>query len=1374
MAIFCPYKIPPWDESRGPVDVKSVAWSRDSPDNALLAVATDSAVHLFNDEGEPVGDPCYHPRGNLTPTCVAWSVNHPVLIIGWNSGHLSVCREDAVGSQQPGWCRQRESSDLHKHPICAIVFSPQGSRCVVSDTGGLVSVWKTVDGNMVAMCHYGKLGSHEHIAFRTMRGNVEITPDKDFFFVGEKGILYSGDDFGLCSERYRIQAPVQMMEYYHAKDMIVMITNTMILKTFSFDASFEVVNETRTKLSVVNPENFRGSWAGPGVLATLSGEALIRLWAIDDDEHYILPLEVGAADKAICLAYHPRKRTLAVGTREGRVQQWRATCAGAPTSETMWERLPSVDVTPNSNEPVQNIGWGPGERLLYSRCNAKVTVLSETQLCCAASTQWVAYQKASSLVGVQHLATGGIFVIEMSFRVKGAALHNNTLAVWSNRVVQSYNLTPQGVSVGPTFGPTTMNSTTCMGSGDEMFCFAANDMTIEQLTMSGMQRTYVTLSAAEGSPVLIDAVAGFLIVVTSTGMVKMFNVKGSTMKAVGTARRFEVNGVSPGEIRSVKLNCTGTCASLAVEKNTGQRSLFVFDVENDRFNEFEAPGQQLASHLWEVEDPRMLACELTAPLGNAEDESAQTDPEVVTLFVRPDNLVVQERLKKTTPGRMAAAVRVPHVYLALIGEENRLMDKRVLRDYVGLENSEPKVLKALRDFSYHIAAGNTDEAYRCVEGIRSKNIWENLAKMCVKTQRIDVAEKCLGQMKHLRAASALREARSLEPDAQLAVVATHLDLLEEAAELYTKCGRYDKLNLLYQSAGQWEKAIEVAQKHDRIHLHVTYFNYAKHLEGVGDIRGSMRHYELADAAQAEIPRVLNQHNLQGEVQQYVEQAGDRQMYKWLAQFLESKGEHEAAAAEYRKAEDHLSLCRLACFSQGMEAALQICMESGDSSACYHLARHLEADGRPKEAIELYSRSGRVGHALRLAQSHNLDNELMSLALGSGSANEMLRAGRYCEQSGQPQKAVTLYQKAGYTTRALELCFNAKLYDQLRKIAEDIRPDDSGFDPEILSRVAKFFLAQEQHDKAVHILGMSKQYEKAIDLCTEQDVQISEEMAEKMTPAKDEVSSELRTSVLLRIAKLCKKQGQFQLACKKYTQAGDKTKAMKTLLQSNDTEKIIFFAGTARQADVYVLAANYLQSMDWHNPEVMKNIILFYTKAKEFEKLGTFYEHCAQAEIDEYRDYEKAAGALAEAHKYLSKEVAGKPASDPARLEDISERIKYVEKFAGARKKEGPAMIAVLEELLENPDSERGVRVGDIFALMVEYHYSQADYVRAFECVERMRERQIVLDPYLDKKMVQEIYRQVGQPLEQEEHGSEGEGSFVEEEVEEDFDDDGRV
>merc|ERR1719356_2044043 len=151
----------------------------------------------------------------------------------------------------------------------------------------------------------------------------------------------------------------------------------------------------------------------------------------------------------------------------------------------------------------------------------------------------------------------------------------------------------------------------------------------------------------------------------------------------------------------------------------------------------------------------------------------------------------------------------------------------------------------------------------------------------------------------------------------------------------------------------------------------------------------------------------------------------------------------------------------------------------------------------------------------------------------------------------------------------------------------------------------------------------------------------------MTPDKNAMDPALRSEVLSKLAKLCKKQGSFQLACKKFTQAGDKTKAMKSLLQSGDTEKIIFFAGTARQPDIYILAGNYLQSLDWHNdPEIMKNIIQFYSKAKAHEKLASFYDACAQVEIDEYRDYEKAGGALREALKYLVKGAGAGADADP--------------------------------------------------------------------------------------------------------------------------------
>ncbi len=70
--------------------------------------------------------------------------------------------------------------------------------------------------------------------------------------------------------------------------------------------------------------------------------------------------------------------------------------------------------------------------------------------------------------------------------------------------------------------------------------------------------------------------------------------------------------------------------------------------------------------------------------------------------------------------------------------------------------------------------------------------------------------------------------------------------------------------------------------------------------------------------------------------------------------------------------------------------------------------------------------------------------------------------------------------------------------------------------------------------------------------------------------------------------------------------------MKALLKSGDTEKIVFFAGVSRQKDIYIMAANYLQSLDWrNNPDIMKNIVGFYTKARALELLAGFYDSCAQ-------------------------------------------------------------------------------------------------------------------------------------------------------------------
>lgn len=70
--------------------------------------------------------------------------------------------------------------------------------------------------------------------------------------------------------------------------------------------------------------------------------------------------------------------------------------------------------------------------------------------------------------------------------------------------------------------------------------------------------------------------------------------------------------------------------------------------------------------------------------------------------------------------------------------------------------------------------------------------------------------------------------------------------------------------------------------------------------------------------------------------------------------------------------------------------------------------------------------------------------------------------------------------------------------------------------------------------------------------------------------------------------------------------------MKALLKSGDTERILFFAKSARQKEVMIMAANFLQSLDWRkDPEIMKHIINFYTKARALDSLASFYDACAQ-------------------------------------------------------------------------------------------------------------------------------------------------------------------
>lgn len=125
--------------------------------------------------------------------------------------------------------------------------------------------------------------------------------------------------------------------------------------------------------------------------------------------------------------------------------------------------------------------------------------------------------------------------------------------------------------------------------------------------------------------------------------------------------------------------------------------------------------------------------------------------------------------------------------------------KEVMSDFNGLESCDKETRKAVLDFSYNLSLGkyfkapcskfnkfffvclgNMDAAFKAIKLVQSPGVWSSLARMCVKTKRLDVAGVCLGHIGNAKAARALRLAvsdDSLQYEAKLAVLAIQLDML---------------------------------------------------------------------------------------------------------------------------------------------------------------------------------------------------------------------------------------------------------------------------------------------------------------------------------------------------------------------------------------------------------------------------------------------------------------------------------------------------------------------------------------------------------------------------------------------------------------------
>jgi intraflagellar transport protein 140 len=72
-------------------------------------------------------------------------------------------------------------------------------------------------------------------------------------------------------------------------------------------------------------------------------------------------------------------------------------------------------------------------------------------------------------------------------------------------------------------------------------------------------------------------------------------------------------------------------------------------------------------------------------------------------------------------------------------QSNMIILRRPMKDFLGLEHVDDTTKKAIMNFSFYLTVGNMDEAYNSVRNIKNNTVWQNMAQMCVKTKRLDVA-----------------------------------------------------------------------------------------------------------------------------------------------------------------------------------------------------------------------------------------------------------------------------------------------------------------------------------------------------------------------------------------------------------------------------------------------------------------------------------------------------------------------------------------------------------------------------------------------------------------------------------------------------------
>ena len=264
----------------------------------------------------------------------------------------------------------------------------------------------------------------------------------------------------------------------------------------------------------------------------------------------------------------------------------------------------------------------------------------------------------------------------------------------------------------------------------------------------------------------------FLVVATEENYFSVYDISLRNPKQILNNRRFDKNGEALGEIRDISINSAGNYLGIVADALNGSEirvpdtKFFIYDLAIDSFVEHEISANVIPAEIvWDYSDPRIFgvqteyAREVTGD--NDDDQNNKNywfGSEFYVFFYTTDYGVTHQETHQISNSIQGAfGLCCPNIYFvtsAASQDSYSLVEKR-FQFFEGISDLTEELKDSLVEFSFYIATGKLDEAYKIIKNIKNERVWANLAKTCIKKKRLDVLEICLSNMRFAKGIKAV-------------------------------------------------------------------------------------------------------------------------------------------------------------------------------------------------------------------------------------------------------------------------------------------------------------------------------------------------------------------------------------------------------------------------------------------------------------------------------------------------------------------------------------------------------------------------------------------------------------------------------------------